>query len=67
VVPVLIKVDSSTGAGPTSIGDYVFNVCVYDVGLVNDEPPTKCSATAYSLSPTNFYTDKMYQVTVRVS
>jgi len=59
VMPLIIKADVNTARGvPTPKGDYVFNLCVY----VEGPPPPDCLPE----NRKSFYTEKVYQVTVRV-
>ncbi|MBI4146719.1 hypothetical protein HY489_05275 [Candidatus Woesearchaeota archaeon] len=60
VRPLLIRADVNAGQGiPTQKGDYVFNVCVYkDEG----QSPPECKPE----NRKQFYTEKVYQATVRV-
>ncbi len=68
ILPLLIKTDVNIDAGRTTPkGDYTFNVCVYDKKLRDDgTPPAACSAGQFSYNPGEFYTAKIYQVTVKV-
>jgi len=68
VFPFMVKADLNIASGkPAPKGDYVFNVCVYDMPLsVNNEPPAPCSVGQFSQSSEVFYTSKIYQVTVKV-
>ncbi len=67
-LPLLIRIDAAIASGrPTPIGDYVFNVCVYPSPLRSDNtPPAPCTAGQYKNNPEVFYTQKIYQVTVKV-
>ena len=68
VVPFLIKADLNVAPGvPAPMGDYVFNVCVYDKPLtVAAEPPARCSIGQFKINSEAFYTSKIYQVTVKL-
>ena len=67
-IPVLIKVDASIAPGrQTSIGDYVFNICIYPAPLrVDGSVPAPCTAGQFKNNPDVFYTGKIYQVTLKV-
>ncbi len=62
VKPIPIKADVNTASGvQTPVGDYVFNVCVF--------APEQPGTSAPQCKPENrrlFYTEKVYQVTLRV-
>jgi len=61
VRPVSFKADVNTAQGiPTPKGDYVFNVCVFAPEQPTAPPP--CTPENRRL----FYTEKVYQMTVRV-
>ena len=62
----IIKVDSSTGDGTTAIGRYQFVVCVFEE-TGTDYQPNDCSAEAYNFDKTQFYSEKIYPVTIVVS
>lgn len=68
VFPFLIKADLNIASGrPAPKGDYIFNVCVYDVPLsVNNEAPVPCDIENFKYSSAVFYTSKIYQVTVKI-
>jgi hypothetical protein len=68
VLPVLVKSDLNVDSGRTTPkGDYTFNVCVYDAPLRSDNtPPAPCTAGQFRNNPAAFYTQKIYQVTVKV-
>jgi hypothetical protein len=67
LVPIQIRAyPTITTTAATPKGDYVFNVCVYDKPLQDDRPWAECSARQYEIASGNFYTGKIYQVTVRV-
>ena len=67
IMPFLIKADLNTGAGTTPKGDYVFNVCVYSMPLRSDNsPPAECSVGQFNAGADNFYTSRIYQITVKV-
>ena len=68
VMPVLVKADTSTASNtPTLKGDYVFNVCVYNAPIdVNGNPPVPCTIQQFQQDRSKFYTEKIYQITVRV-
>jgi hypothetical protein len=68
LVPLLINADLQIAEGkPTSKGDYVFNICIYDAPLRSDgTPPAPCDSGQYSTNPDVFYTGKIYQVVVKI-
>lgn len=68
VLPVLVKADLTVDSGRTTPkGDYTFNVCVYDAPLRSDNSaPAPCTAGQFRNNPAAFYTQKIYQVTVKV-
>ena len=52
---------------PTTRGDYVFNVCVYNKPLDSSGGPfAPCNLGQFKNDPKVFYTQKIYQVTIRV-
>lgn len=63
VMPLNIKaaVNSAPGTS-TSKGDYIFDVCVFDMS----QGTAPCTLSSYQSNPGAFYTGRMYQVTVRV-
>ncbi len=65
LIPLPLRASTNIAEGiPTPKGDYVFNVCVYPAPLTpNGQPPAPCSPGQPFGA---FYTEKMYQVTVRV-
>lgn len=68
-VPLPIRVGGNIEESLGTIkGDYVFNVCVYEEGStvdVNSPPPCNSEEFRDSLGE-SYYTEKIYQVTVRV-
>ncbi len=67
IMPFLIRADLNTGAGTTSKGDYIFNVCVYPAPLdYNLRSPVECSVGQFNAGSDLFYTGKIYQVTLKV-
>lgn len=57
LVPITILANTNTGFGPTQVGDYVFNVCIF-----TKETPDPCDTASLS----DVYTGRKYQVVVRV-
>lgn len=67
LTPIQIRAyPTITEAAATTKGDYIFNICVYDKPLQNNQPWAECSARQYGIAANSFYTSKIYQVTVRV-
>ncbi len=68
LIPILIKVHTNVAEGvATPKGDYVFNVCIYNLPLRSDgSPPGECTVEQYRGASGVFHTGKIYQVTVRV-
>ncbi len=68
VIPILIRVPTNIAPSVvTQKGDYAFNVCVYDRQLRSDgSPPAPCTIGQFQTSSQEFYTGKIYQITVRV-
>lgn len=68
LIPILIRVDSNIASGrQTPIGDYIFNLCVYDKPLdINGQPFAECTTGQYKNSPDAFYTNKIYQLVIKV-
>ncbi len=60
VKPLLIKTGAISSGKFAVSGDYVFNVCVFH----RDSVP--CSIASYRAAPNDFYSNRMYQVTVRI-
>ncbi len=58
LVPVTIVADADIGGTTTKKGDYVFNVCIF----LEDEEDKSCDTENLD----NMYTNRMYQVVVRV-
>lgn len=56
VKPLLIRTSSSNVVN----GDYVFNVCVFH------QDPVPCTVSSYRADPGKFYSERIYQVTVRI-
>lgn len=63
VIPVSIRADVNVDVGvPTPRGDYMFDVCVFDLS----KGTAPCTVSSYEANPDQYYTGRMYQVTLRV-
>ena len=68
MIPLVIKASSDISEGITTPkGDYIFNVCVYDRPTIGEDPPSICpERPSPSFDPSNYYSNRVYQVTLRV-
>jgi archaellum component FlaG (FlaF/FlaG flagellin family) len=66
VLPIAVRPDFNINDGEaTKTGDYLFNICVFADTVTDD---TACSIDAFKFSETKqeYYTKKMYSLTIKV-